>query len=112
MSKNIGKLIDQICNDNDYLLTFQATEESRKLLSDLIELINGKTTDFTNVLASLSSLITLLKKQINEQSDELDISYLEDILYGVNNSYNRIEQYNKMNELTVSFDKLDISDTI
>ena len=90
--ENKKQLIDDICNDNDYLLTFQATKEAQNLADALIVLRDNKITDMNdidNVKKAIDALIVILNNQIlGAEGDEL-LDYLSEILDGLVKSKNR-----------------------
>lgn len=91
--ENKKELIDNICNDNDYLLTFQATKEAQNLANALIVLRDNKITDMNdinNVKNAIDALIVILNNQIlGAEGDEL-LDYLSEILDGLVKSKNRL----------------------
>jgi len=83
-------LIDAICNDNDYILSFQATKEAQNLAKSLIAVRDGAVDNFDNVKKAINDLIIILNDQITKENDELSKDYLNDILAGVLKSQNRL----------------------
>lgn len=90
--ENKKQLIDDICNENDYLLTFQATKEAQNLAKALIVLRDNKITDMNdidNVKKAIDALIVILNNEIlGAEGDEL-LDYLSEILDGLVKSKNR-----------------------
>jgi hypothetical protein len=91
MSKYI-KLIDEICNDNDYVLTFQATQEARNLAKSLIALRDNKVDTLDDLLQTINIFIDKLYKDIDEEIDDKD--YLEEILSFLQQSQKRVIEFN------------------
>lgn len=93
MSK-FAKLIDDICNDNDYLFTFRVHDETKVLVRELIKLRDGEVDNTTEVLKALTLHLDLLNQQIEQATqskvDEVVIIYLQDILSGLEKSRQRI----------------------
>jgi len=100
------QLIDDICKDNDYLLTFQTTKEAQKFAVALITLRDNKIddindanniNDINNVKNAIDTLITLLNNQISdlyikehcEEYYEDHVDYLQEILDSLLKSKNR-----------------------
>ena len=99
---NKKRLIDDICNDNNYLLSFQATTEAQNLAKVLIVLRDNKINDINdannindvnNVKSAIEALIVLLNSQIlnlgDEEHSEVHLDYLNEILNGLLKSQNR-----------------------
>lgn len=87
------KLVDEICNDNDYLFTFQVQEETRILVKELIKLRDSKVDTIEEVSKALNSHIEILNKEISDAKDEVQISYFQDILFGLEESRKRLDAF-------------------
>jgi hypothetical protein len=88
-------LIDEICQDNEYVLTFQATQESKNLAKSLIAIRDGKVDTLDDLLDKINVFITRLQKDITEcGDDEIHKDYLEEILYFLQQSQKRIIEFN------------------
>lgn len=90
--ENKKQLIDDICNDNDYLLTFQATKEAQNLAKALIVLRDNKITDMNdidNVKKAIDALIVILNNQILGAEGDEPLDYLSEILDGLVKSNKR-----------------------
>ena len=99
------KLIDEICNDNDYILTFQTTQEVRNLVHELIELRDDKIDNINNVYNAVIIMIERLNDDIkrellndNKSERVSRIDYFEEILYGLTTSQKRLDDF-KLNNL-------------
>lgn len=91
----IKNLIDEICEENDYLLTFQVHDLTKNLVRCLIDLRDEKTTSVKDLLSSLEALKKLLKEQTNELKStdphyESNLSYLNEIEAGICCSFDRV----------------------
>jgi len=89
------ELLDQICNDNDYLLTFQVTQASKNLAKALIDVRDGITNNFEKTLECLKLLDDEITNSVNalntnDKDYAISLSYLEDVRYGVTTSINRL----------------------
>lgn len=84
------KLIDEICSDNDYILTFQATEQVRNLVSALINLRDGKTNNLFEITQELDKTIDEVKTYI---LTDVGDSLLSEILEALERSKNRIVDF-------------------
>lgn len=92
------ELINQICVENEYLLTFQVQPETKHLVKCLIALRDGKTTDLKDLSNALEAELELLDKQKNaldpsEPHYESHLDYLDEIREGIASSYARVLNY-------------------
>lgn len=89
------KLIDEICNDNDYLFEFQVQKETKILVRELIKLRDGLVDNTGGVLQALNSRIEILNSNIKKLSEsnenECRIDYLGEILSGLEESKKRLD---------------------
>lgn len=113
MEKNKGKftkLIDEICNDNDYLFAFQVQEETKILVRELIKLRDGELDNIEGVLQALNSHIQILNihiKHAKETSEyNWNVSYLEDVLYGLEESKKRLDSFDSSNPDNIAITNL------
>jgi len=93
MTYTVRNLIDDICGDNDYLLTFQATDEARNFAKELINLRDNKTTDLSNLKYVICQLIDTINIHILNTDDECNKDYLNEILDGVLKSQQRCNDF-------------------
>lgn len=84
-------LMNNICNDNDYLLSFQTTDESRNLAKALIDIRDNES--LVNVSTALNNMIELLNKNIVDCADPIKKDYFEEILKGLIISQKRIMEF-------------------
>jgi hypothetical protein len=89
-------LIDAICSDNDYVLTFQATEEVRELVSILIDIRDDTISDTKNpklllLLNQLHKIVQIITEEM--QMNKHDADYLRDVRYGFEKSLSRVALY-------------------
>jgi len=91
MTYTVHNLIDDICGDNDYLLTFQATKEARNFAKELINLRDGKSNDLSNLKYAISQIIDAIN--VNISNHECDEDYLNEILNCVSKSLQRCNDF-------------------
>jgi hypothetical protein len=88
-------LIDEICQDNDYVLTFQVIQEAQNLAKSLIAIRDGKVDTLDDLLNIINVFIERLHKDISECiDDEIHKDYLEGILYFLQQSQKRVIEFN------------------
>ena len=98
-------LIDEICNDNDYLFDFQVQPETKELVRKIIKLRDGLSDCTNEVEIALDLHITILNENIKKQleidpeDENYRVSYLNEILSGLLISKERIVKFNQNNGL-------------
>jgi len=105
MTTPIRELLLKIWEDNDYVLTFQATQEVRDISTELKRLWDIQNHDITDnrlagtvlepLLGYFTAFITDLDKDISRETanDGEQLWYLEDIKHGAVASRDRIVEW-------------------
>jgi ribosomal protein S6 len=91
------ELLNNICQDNNYILEFQATDKTKQLAQEIIKLRKGIIYSINEVYNCIIDLINELNSEIKITKDAIYRSYLRDILYGLEKSRDRIDNYSNKN---------------
>lgn len=82
---NKKEIIDKLCKYNEYILTFQTSDTTKKLVQEIIKLRDTPNyNDFTNIIDILNQLIEELKNTENDEFTEYTDCIKENVIKSKN----------------------------